>query len=110
MITTVNDVPVSEKLLQNYFQSLVNRFFKILPIRESGEETLIVYMRSLQCELLGCKGLLPILNENSQFLTLASILQYLIDTPDCPVKDVKREVFRAIHICNHLKENYREVV
>lgn len=110
MIITINDGPVSERLLQNYFQSLVNRFFKILPIRESGEETLTIYMRSLQCELLGCKELLPVLNDDAQFLTLAAILQYLIDTPNCPIKDVKREVFRAIHICNHLKEKCREVV
>ena len=39
-------------------------------------------------------------------MTLISILQYLIDTPDCPVQDVKREVFRAISICNKLKSRY----
>ena len=110
MINSVNGMPVSEELLQNYFQSLVNRFFKILPIRESEEETLVVYMKSLQCEVLGCRKLISDMDNDSRFFTLAAILEYLIDTPDCSIKDVKREVFKAIHICNQLKDKYREVV
>lgn len=110
MTNSINDIYVSEELLLNYFQSLVNRFFKILPIRESEEETLTVYMKSLQCEVLGCRKLISDMNNDSRFFTLAAILQYLIDTPNCPIKDVKREVFKAIRICNQLKEQYREVV
>ena len=110
MTNSINDIYVSEELLLNYFQSLVNRFFKILPIRENEEETLTVYMKSLQCEVLGCRKLISDMNNDSRFFTLASILQYLIDAPNCPIKDVKREVFKAIRICNQLKEQYREVV
>lgn len=110
MITSINGISVSDELLQNYFQTLVNRFFKILPIRESGEETLTVYMRSLQCELLGCRKLIADMDNDSRFFALAAILEYLIDTPDCSIKEVKREVFRAIHICNQLNDKYREVV
>lgn len=110
MIDTTSGVPITEELLHNYFKSLVNCFFKILPIRENGEESLTVYMQSLQHELLGCKGLIAELNGDSGFLTLIAILQYLIDTPECSVKVVKREVFRAISICNRLKAQYAKVV
>lgn len=108
MIRTVIDVPISEEMVSNYLQMLVNHFFKILPIREEESETLPVYMKSLQLELIGCKEFVSELKNDSSFLTLLSILQYLRDHPDCPVKDVKREVFKAITICNKMKDRYCE--
>ena len=109
MIDTSANKPLPEKLLYNYFKSLVNSFFKILPIRESGEKSLGTYMQSLQLELIGCKELLPSIKEDSGFLSLIAILQYLIDNPECSVGVVKREVFKAISICNRLKAQYAEV-
>lgn len=106
MIETVSDIPVTTALLENYFHNLVNRFFKILPMRENNEESLIIYMQSLQAELLGCKSFIPEMKENSLYLSLLSILQYLIDTPDCSIKEVKREVFGAISMCNKLISIY----
>lgn len=110
MIDTAIGMPITEKVTESYFKGLVNRFFKILPIRESGEETLPMYVQSLQMELLGCKEFVVALNDDSNLLTLLSILQYIHDNPDCPVADVKREVFRAINICNRLKKQYSKAV
>ncbi|MDE6148738.1 MAG: hypothetical protein K2F81_01405 [Ruminococcus sp.] len=98
--------PITSNLLRNYFRNLVNQFFKILPMRENEEDSLCVYMKSLQSELLGCKELIPEVRECSLYLTLLAILQYLIDNPECKVSDVKREVFRAISVCNKLKSIY----
>ena len=90
------------KVLSNYFRSLINCFFKILPIWESGEGSLSIYMKSLQAELLGCEAI----HEDPLFLSLIAILQYFIDNPSCEISTVKREVFRAISICNKLKARY----
>lgn len=106
IIPTSVGEPITSDLLRNYFRNLVNQFFKILPMRENEEESLYIYMKSLQSELLGCKELLPDIRENSLYLTLLAILQYLIDNHDCTVTEVKREVFRAISICNKLKSIY----
>lgn len=106
MINTTVGVPMDASVLRNYFKTLINLFFKILPIWESGESSLTVYMKSLQAELLGCKELIEAIHEDAQFLSLISILQYLIDTPSCDISIVKREVFRAISICNKLKARY----
>lgn len=105
-INTSAGIPVGAELIRNYFKSLVNKFFKILPIRENEEDTLQVYLRSLQIELLGNKEFIPGLSVNASYLTLLSILEYLIGNPECNVADVKREVFRAINICNKLKAIY----
>ena len=55
---------------------------------------------------LGCRALVVAIHEDSLFLSLISILQYLIDHPESDVAFVRREVFRAISICNKLKERY----
>ena len=99
-------VNIDSESLNNYLRNLVNRFFKILPIREQDDGSLSTYMRSLQMELLGCKNLIPILGNDASLITLLSILQYLIDNPDSSVTIVRREVFHAISICNKLKATY----
>ena len=106
MIQTKVGVPMDAVVLNNYFRALINLFFKILPIWESGESTLETYMRSLQAELLGCKELIEAIHDDPLFLSLISILQYLIDNPSLEVSTVKREVFRAISICNKLTARY----
>ena len=107
-IETSAGVPISNSLLKNYFRNLVNQFFKILPMRENEEASLNIYIKSLQLELLGLKGFIPEIYDNPLYLTLLSILQYLIDNIDCPLSDVRREIFRAISICNKLKSVYTE--
>ena len=93
-------------MLNNYFRTLVNLFFKILPIWESGEGSLVTYMQSLQAELLGCRELIDAIHDDPLFVSLIAILQYLIDNPETETPVVKREVFRAISICNKLKVRY----
>lgn len=90
-------------VLHEYFKSLVNRFFKILPMRENNEASLPAYIQSLQREIIGFSKLIPSLYEVPSFVSLLSILEYLNDTPECPVHIVRTEVFHAINICSKLK-------
>lgn len=106
MIQTAAGVPMNGTVLNNYLRALINLFFKILPLWEDGEGSLPVYMKSLQTELLGCNEFVEAIHNDPLLLSLLSILQYLIDTPDCETSAVKREVFRAISICNKLKARY----
>lgn len=101
---------IDAKLLKNYFKKLVNSFFKILPMKENQEDSLDKYLRSLQRELIGCQSLITAIQEDSLYLTLLAILQYIIDHPDCSTKEVRRDVFRAISICNQLEATYFEEV
>lgn len=106
MIQTIRGIPMPDQLLDNYLRNLVNLFFKILPIRENEEQTLLPYMESLQAELLGAKELVALLNHDPLFVSLVSILQYLIDNPESSVRVYKREVFKGISICNKLTKKY----
>lgn len=110
MFDTATGYQIDAKFLHSYFKNLINNFFKVLPMRENEETSLQTYMRSLQIELLGCKEFVEAIKDDSLYLTLLSILQYLIDNPECSVHEVKREVFRAISVCNKLKFRYIEEV
>lgn len=106
MCETVAGKSVEAELVGNYFNSLVNAFFKVLPMRENNEATLLTYLQSLQLELLGCGRLIPQLCTDPQLLSLLSVLQAFIDEPEMAVDKVRREVFKSIRICNKLKDAY----
>lgn len=105
---TIIGTKLNPEMVCNYFGVLVNQFFKILPMREKGEDSLPIYLESLRSELLGCNHVIVELNNNPLFLSLISILQYLIDSPDITVRETKREVFKAISICNRIKAQVSE--
>lgn len=102
---TASGFDIPSGMVSNYLSGLVNQFFKILPIKESGEPSLKEFMRSLQVELLGFESLMSQLSNDSMYVSLLSILQYMIDN-DCETAVVKREVFKAISICKKLQKKY----
>ena len=106
MVETLDGGKLDQALLRKYFKSLINSFYKILPMREKEDATLPTYMCSFRRELLGCQSLIPALADDTSYLTLLSILQYLIDNQSENVSVVKREVFRAINICSKLEVIY----
>ena len=59
MIQTSVDIQMDAAVLENYFRSLINLFFKILPLKESKERSLETYLRSLQSELLERNSPIP---------------------------------------------------
>ena len=105
---TIRGVELDGAVINNYFRALVNLFFKILPIWESGDGSVSTYMETLQAEILGCRNLIAIMNNDGRFLSLASILQDLIDHPEYGHSKVRKTVFDAITICNRLRASYFE--
>lgn len=103
--TTIG-TPIDGEMVSRYFKSLVNHFFKILPIRENEEGSLAVYVRGMQVELEGFRSLIPTIRDNPDFLRLLSILQYLLDHPECETREVKREVFHGISLINRLQDTF----
>lgn len=109
IMDTVAGVPISRELVDNYFQSLVGMFFKILPMKEAGVETLPDYLQNLQEELLGCRDLIEALHHDPLFLSLILNLQMLINNPDYSHHRVRQIVFNSITICNKLRATHTGV-
>lgn len=108
MTKTIYGDVFEDRLMENYFSTLVNNFFKILPMWENEESSLQTYIKSLQIELAGGDHLIADLRETSSYASLLFILQFFIDNPDAPIEDVRREVFKAIGLCKKLKRAYAE--
>lgn len=89
-----------------YMRGLVDRFFKILPMWEDREPSVTVYIESLLLELNGFNALSRILHDDKDYVSLLAILRFLADNPNLSDAVVKREVFRAISICNRLRARY----
>lgn len=104
MMTCYN-VEIDRTVLIRYISGLINRFYKILPLREEGEPTLRQYQESLLREMLGCQSLVVAMKDDDRYMSLLAILQYMIDhEPDVP--KTKAEVFRAINILRQLQRKY----
>ena len=104
-MNTRYNIAVSDTMFYNRIGGLINQFYKILPIKESGEVTLQKYMESLQREMLGLKALIEVLDNDQQYLSLLSILQYLIDH-DCDIPTVRSDVFKAINILKRFQQRF----
>lgn len=104
MMTSKN-IELTDRVVQKYLRSLIGQFYKILPIKESGEPSLGKYMDSLQREMIGCKNLIIALDYDELYLSLLAILQYLIEN-DCDISTVRCEVFKSISICKKLLKKY----
>lgn len=106
-VDTSIGVSVSARLLANYFCTLVNQVYKILPMRETEQKSLSKYVWRLEAELLGCNELFPSVKEDSYFASLLGILHYLSESvDDCQPQKVKQLVFEAIGLCEKLKDRY----
>lgn len=95
--------------VDSYFDILTSKFFKVLPMKETEEPTLQVYLDSLCLELIGGKSIesmVGFVEHDGEYMTVLSIAFALRDNPAYDVKTVRREVFHAISVCQDLKEKY----
>ncbi len=103
MITTYGDVP-NENLSQ-YFNSLVGKTFKILPLYEEESPTLNTYIKSFQRELIGNSRLFQELNCEPKFITLLSTIEFLASS-DYDHDTCKSEVLKCTNIINDINNKY----
>lgn len=94
------------EMKRQYFNNLVGRFFKILPMSESNDTTLPSYLKSLRNELTGAGGIVQEFPQSSEVFTLVALLQFFIDHPSSPISEIKREVFKAINICKKIQSEF----
>ena len=89
----------------NYFNFLINKTYKILPLKEEKSDTLKSYLESYQRELIGNMDLIPLLVDEPKFITLLNTMQFLI-SEEYSDKVCKREVFKCIRILEEINEKY----
>lgn len=106
---TNKGLDISNAMVVNRLNGLISQFFKILPIKESGDKTLKKYMMSLQREMLGYQSLIVAIHDDDRYMSLLAILEYMIthvDDPELDVATVRSDVFKSINILNKLRDQY----
>lgn len=88
-----------------YFEFLINKTYKILPLKEEKSDTLKSYLESYLRELIGNKNLIPLLVDEPKFVTVLNTMQFLI-SEDYSDKVCKKEVFKCIRILEEIKDKY----
>ncbi len=88
-----------------YFQFLINKTYKILPLKEENSDTLNSYLESYLRELIGNKELVSVLVNEPKFVTVLNTIQFLI-SEEYSDKVCKREVFKCIRVLEEINEKY----
>ena len=89
----------------SYFNFLIDKTYKILPLKEENSSTLKSYLESFLRELIGNQKLIALLVDEPQFISVLNIMQFLI-AEEYPVSVCKKEVFKCIHILGEIKNKY----
>ena len=95
MSVKIDYAELDERAFQNYFEYMIGKIYKILPMKEEGCKTLTTYLESLKVEMIGSYSLYRQLIEEPQFMSALNIIEYLIDH-EVETAVCKREVFKAI--------------
>lgn len=104
MIETKYDV-IPNQYFANYFNFLIGRVWKILPMNEEDNIHLKDYMESLQRELIGNMNLVESLKYDGYFITLLNKIEYLINEK-CEHETLRKEIFECIDLIKKLQTKY----
>jgi hypothetical protein len=100
----MSNVKISSELLDNYFDLLINKLFKVIPMKENNSNTLNEYLRSLRIEILGYISLSELFNNDAKFLSIVNTIEYLSNN-EINEKICKREIFKCISIIEKIKKS-----
>lgn len=92
---------IDDELLTKYVERLVNKIFKLLPLKQESNPTLAEYHTSLMLELNGANSLVLALQNDANFMCLICSLESLLLIEDD--KTYRSKVFELINICKKLK-------
>lgn len=89
----------------NYFNFLIGRVWKILPMKEEGNKYLKRYMESLQRELIGNMNLVEELKHDGYFITLLNKIEFLING-EYSHDICRKEIFECVELIKKLQNRY----
>ncbi len=94
---------IPDKTCENYYKKLVDKLFKIIPLKEENADTVEVYIQDLIYELVGNDDVFFLSNDDSRVIDIVSILQS-IKNEDMSHAEYRRAIFKCITLTNQLCE------
>lgn len=100
------DIPNS--VCYNFFTRLVDKLFKIIPLKESNSDTVNSYIKDLIYELLGYNSIFEMTDCNPKVLNIVCILES-VKNEDMKHYEYRRNIFKCITIAKQLQNIVCEV-
>lgn len=100
MNTAYGEIP--NRYLREYLKLLIDKTYKILPLKEEGAATLDKYLESYLSELVGWTVLFPFYGQESKIMSVLSTIAFFTNN-ECDVATTRREVFKCIHLLEEVK-------
>lgn len=102
----VNYSILPNESMANYYEFLINKVFKTLPMKEECNPDLGKYLESLKREIIGNMTLVNNLKFDGYFIALLNKIQFLIsenyDNTVC-----RKTVFECIDLVKKLQSEYK---
>jgi hypothetical protein len=94
------DIP--DKACTNYFTRLVDKLFKVIPLKEDNASTVDGYIQDLIYELMGGDTLFEMSDYDSRLIDIILLLQAIKDE-DMSHSEYRRAIFKCITLTNQIK-------
>lgn len=104
--TKYQEIP--NQYFANYFNFLIGKVWKILPMSEHSNVHLKAYLEGLQRELIGNMNLVEDFKYDGYFITLLNKIEFLINE-EYSHHICKKEVFESISIVERIREKYKMI-
>lgn len=96
---------IPKENLYNYFQSLIGKTYKIIPMKEQNCKTLKPYLKNYQRELIGHQYIFTVLVDEPMFISILNSIQYLI-SESYSADTCAKEAFKCIRLIKKISEKY----
>lgn len=100
---------IPDVMCYNFLSRLIDKLFKIMPLKECHSETVENYITDLIFELSGNAEIFNISNYNPKVLDIICILES-IKNEDMSHAEYRRNIFKCISITKQLKEHISDEV
>lgn len=101
MKTLYGELP--NDLLIAYVDGLIDKIFKLLPLREENSLTLNKYIEGLLREIIGGKELIEELKNNQDIISILGILQNLMNENN--FESYRSDIFKCINLVKKIKKS-----
>jgi hypothetical protein len=102
--TNYSAIPV--ELFSNYLEYLISQIYKILPMSEQNDRTIISHLMNLQVEITGNLELMKKIKYDGNFQKVLANIEYLIHNKDLEIFKIRKIVLNTTNIIKKIKEKY----
>jgi hypothetical protein len=102
-----NKIPTS--MIQSYLSGLIDKLYKVLPMKENNDVTLNTYSESLLNELIGGIKIFTTFDSDTKakYLTMLNVITFL-NKNDFDNSTCKREIFKCIRLVRDIQYKIKQ--